>query len=97
MEEGGAEIEEGGADWLSDVDPTLTGPWELGELKSFAELLEEVKDGDDREDSEDVTAGKRQRQVQRHKETERRRLWAISEAPPTLHQSWNTPDFSFLE
>lgn len=32
-----------------------TGPWAPGELRSLAELLEEAKDGDDREESDDVT------------------------------------------
>lgn len=37
------------------------GPWAHGELKSLAELLDEVKDGDDREDKEEVTVGRDQR------------------------------------
>lgn len=35
-----------------------TGPCAPGELRSLAELLDEVKDGDDREDREDVTVGR---------------------------------------
>lgn len=34
------------------------GPWAHGELKSLAELLDEVKDGDDRDERDDVTVGK---------------------------------------
>lgn len=33
------------------------GPCALGELRSLAELLDEVKDGDDREDRDEVTVG----------------------------------------
>lgn len=31
-------------------------PWAHGELRSLAELLDEVKDGDDREERDEVTA-----------------------------------------
>lgn len=34
-----------------------TGPRAPGELRSLVKLLDEVKDGDDREDREDVTVG----------------------------------------
>lgn len=35
-----------------------TGPWAPGELRSLAELLDEVKDGEDREDRDEVTVGR---------------------------------------
>lgn len=34
-----------------------TGPGAPGELRSLAELLDEVKDGDDRDDMDEVTVG----------------------------------------
>lgn len=37
------------------------GPWAPGELRSLAELLDEVKDGDDREDRDEVTVGRDQK------------------------------------
>lgn len=38
------------------ADMTLqTIPWAPGELRSLAELLDEVKDGDDREEKDEVT------------------------------------------
>lgn len=37
------------------------GPWAHGELKSLAELLDEVKDGEDREDRDEVTGGREHR------------------------------------
>lgn len=33
------------------------GPWTPGELKSLAELLDEVKDGDEREDMDETAVG----------------------------------------
>lgn len=41
------------------------GPWAPGELRSLAELLDEVKDGDDREDREEVTVEETQRDTKR--------------------------------
>lgn len=38
------------------------GAWAPGELRSLAELLDEVKDGDDRLDRDEVTVGREQRQ-----------------------------------
>lgn len=34
------------------------GPWTPGELKSLAELLDEVKDGDEREDMDEAAVGR---------------------------------------
>lgn len=57
--DGGAGAEAGAAVGVAasaDVAPQA-GPWAPGELRSLAELLEEVKDGDDREDRDEVTVG----------------------------------------
>ena len=37
------------------------GPWAIGELRSLAEPHEEVKEGEEREESEEVTVGERRR------------------------------------
>jgi len=50
-----------GARHSADVTVQM-GPCAPGELKSLAELLDEVKDGDDREDRDEVTV----RRVQGH-------------------------------
>lgn len=52
-----------GAPPSADVTVQM-GPWAPGELKSLAELLDEVKDGDDREDRDEVTVGRDQRHEQ---------------------------------
>lgn len=49
-----------GAGPSADVTVQM-GPWAPGELKSLAELLDEVKDGDDREDRDEVTVRRDQR------------------------------------
>lgn len=49
-----------GAAASADVTVQI-GPWVPGELKSLAELLDDVKDGDDREDRDEVTVGREQR------------------------------------
>lgn len=40
------------------------GTWAPGELRSLAELLDEVKDGDDREDRDEVTVGRRKKKAE---------------------------------
>lgn len=50
----------GGAGWAGppgDVTVQTGTGAPLGELRSLAELLDEVKDGDDKDDSDDVTVG----------------------------------------
>lgn len=49
----------GGVEPSADVTVQM-GPCAPGELKSLAELLDEVKDGDDREDRDEVTIGRQQ-------------------------------------
>lgn len=47
---------------MLSADETLQiGLWSPGELRSLAELLDEVNDGDDKEDREEVTVRKTQR------------------------------------
>lgn len=60
----GAMVARGGAaGGVPSADVTVQmGPWAHGELKSLAELLDEVKDGDDREDRDEVTVGRHKRQ-----------------------------------
>lgn len=53
-----------GAEHSADVT-VQTGPWTPGELRSLAELLDEVKDGEDREDMEEVAVEERSETRQR--------------------------------